>query len=53
MLLSDTYTLKSVTPAQHVKEFSDLANSFGVSQDLALQDYVEASLMLQYNEKAV
>ena len=29
--------------------FSLLTNSFGANQDLALQDYIESSLMLQYN----
>ena len=29
--------------------FSLLKNSFNERQDLALQDYLEASLMLQYN----
>ena len=29
--------------------FSLLKNSFNEHQDLALQDYIEASLMLQYN----
>ena len=29
--------------------FSLLTNSFGANQDLALQDYIESSLMFQYN----
>ena len=31
--------------------FSLLSNSFGHHQDLALQDYIESSLMLQYNRE--
>ena len=31
--------------------FSLLKNSFGVQQDNALKDYVEASLMLQFNKR--
>ena len=31
--------------------FSLLQNSFGSRQELALEDYIEASIMLQYNNK--
>ena len=31
--------------------FSILTNTFGAQQDHSLQDYIEASLMLQYNYK--
>ena len=31
--------------------FSILTNTFGTQQDHSLQDYIEASLMLQYNYK--
>ena len=31
--------------------FSLLQNSFGPSQDAALTDYIQASLMLQYNKR--
>ena len=31
--------------------FSILSNCFGEQQDRALQDYIEASLMLQYNKR--
>ena len=31
--------------------FSILTNTFGTQQDNSLQDYIEASLMLQYNYK--
>jgi len=37
----------SSAAAEHV--FSLLANSFGANQGLALQDYIESSLMLLYN----
>ena len=33
------------------KVFSILTNTFGTQQDHSLQDYIEASLMLQYNYK--
>lgn len=33
--------------------FSLLKNSFGERQDTSLQDYIEASLILQYNNKCV
>ena len=39
----------SSAATEHV--FSLLNNSFNSSQDLALQDYLEASLILQYNRK--
>ena len=40
-----------VQPSSSAAErvFSLLTNSFGVQQDLALQDYIECSIMLQYN----
>jgi len=31
------------------ESFSLLANSFKLSQESALEDYIEASVMLQYN----
>ena len=31
--------------------FSIQTNTFGIQQDHSLQDYIEASLMLQYNYK--
>ena len=31
--------------------FSLLKSSFGEQQDMALQDYIEASIMLQYNKR--
>ena len=42
-----------VQPSSAASErvFSLLKNSFGDQQDNALQDYVEASLMLQYNKR--
>ena len=55
--LSYTYTLKSVTPARPVKEFPDEADSLRTvsvqAKTLLCRSTLEASLMLQYNEKAV
>ena len=42
-----------VQPSSAASErvFSLLRNSFGEGQHLSLQDYIEASLMLQYNKR--
>ena len=51
---------KSVNPRERVNEFPSAAserifslerNSFGERQNSSLQDYIEASLMLQYNNR--
>ena len=38
-------------PQLLLKVFSLLKNLFGLQQDNSLQDYVEASLMLQFNKR--
>ena len=43
--------LVQLSSAASERVFSLLKNSFGDRQNSALQDYIEASLMLQYNNR--
>lgn len=43
--------LRQPSSAAAERVFSILKNSFGPQQDLSLQDYIECSLMLQYNNQ--
>ena len=42
-------TLIQPTSAAAERVFSLLSNSFGSAQERSLEDYIEASIMLQYN----
>ena len=48
---SDSFDDLSSTDDPPVEVISLLNSSFGDSQEKVLEDYVEASIMLQYNER--